>query len=95
MTYTLNATTLVNIRGDYHSFVDASNFVQASGAPTFSTVWPGQSFYAPLYADPGVPKLVPRMSILNGPGTSQNVQMGAQNGWWHQTPNGEGLSAQV
>ncbi|MGH9663780.1 MAG: carboxypeptidase-like regulatory domain-containing protein, partial [Bryobacteraceae bacterium] len=51
VTYTLNPTTVVNIRGDYHSFVDASNFVQAAGAPTFATIWPNQNFYAPVYAD--------------------------------------------
>jgi hypothetical protein len=95
VTYTLNSTTVLNVRGDYHSFVDASNFVQASGAPTFATIWPNQTFYAPVYADSGVPKLVPRMSILDQTGTNQLVQMGAQNGWWHQTPNGEGIAAQI
>ena len=95
VTYTLSPTTVLNVRGDYHSFVDASNFVQAANAPTFSTIWPDQSFYAPVYADSGVPKLVPRMSILDPSGTNQLLQMGAQNGWWHQTPNGEDLAAQV
>lgn len=95
VTYTLNPTTVVNIRGDYHSFVDASNFVQASGAPTFAAIWPNQNFYAPVYADPGVPKLVPRMSILDPAGANQLVQMGAQNGWWHQTPNQQSIAAQV
>lgn len=95
VTYTVNPSTVVNVRGDYHSFVDSSNFVQAAGAPTFSSLWPGQSFYAPVYADPGVPKLVPRMSILDPSGYNQIVQMGAQNGWWHQTPNGETVAGQV
>ena len=56
VTYTLSPTTVLNVRGDYHSFVDASNFVQAANAPTFSTIWPNQSFYAPVYADSGVPE---------------------------------------
>ena len=95
VTYALNASTVVNLRGDYHSFVDASNFVQAPGAPTFATIWPNLKFYAPVYADAGVPKLVPRMSILDASGSNQIVQMGAQNGWWHQTPNAQGLAVQV
>jgi hypothetical protein len=95
VTYTLNPTTVINIRGDYHSFVDASNFVQASDAPTFASVWPNLNFYTPIYADPGIPKLVPRMSILDASGSNQTVQMGAQNGWWNQTPNGKTFSGQV
>jgi hypothetical protein len=94
-TYTLSPTTVLNIRGDYRNFVDASNFVQASGAPTFASIWPNQNFYAPIYADASVPKLVPRMSILDPSGTNQLVQMGAQNGWWKQTPNGQTIAAQV
>lgn len=95
VTYTLNPKTVLNIRGDYHSFVDSSGFVQASGAPTFETFWPNQNFYAPVYADQGIPKLVPRMSILDPGGTNQWLQMGAQNGWWKQTPNGEAISGSV
>ena len=94
-TYTLNPSTVLNVRGDYHSFIDSSNFVQASGAPTASTIWGNSSWYKPIYADPGIPVLVPRMSILDYNGSNQLVQMGAQNGWWKQTPNGEGLSAQL
>ena len=95
VTYTLSPATILNIRGDYHSFVDASNFVQASGAPTFASIWPNLNFYAPIYADAGIPKLVPRMSILDTSGTNQVVQMGAQNGWWHQTPNAETMAGQI
>ena len=95
VTYTLSPRTVLNVRGDYHSFVDASNFVQQSGAPTFASIWPNDNFYAPIYADAGIPKLVPRMSILDTSGTNQLVQMGAQNGWWHQTPNEEAIAGQV
>ena len=94
-TYTISPSTILNIRGDYHSFVDASNFKQPDNAPTFATIWPNLNFYSPLYADPAIPKLIPRMSILDTAGTTQLVQMGAQNGWWHQTPNSETLAAQV
>ncbi len=95
VTYTLSPTTILNVRGDYHSFVDASNFVQAPSSPTFSSIWPNQNFYAPMYATAGIPKLIPRMSILDTSGTTQLVQMGAQNGWWHQTPNAQTIAAQV
>ncbi len=95
VTYTLNARTVVNVRGDYHSFVDSSNFVQAADGPTFASLWPDQKFFEAVYADPGIPKLVPRMSILNAAGTTKYMEMGAQNGWWKQTPNGETLAGQI
>jgi hypothetical protein len=95
ITYTLTPTTVLNVRGDYHGFVDASNFVQASGGPTFASLYPNANFYAPIYADPGIPKLVPRMSILDSSGYNQLVQMGAQNGWWKQTPNQESVAGQL
>lgn len=95
ITYTLNPTTVLNVRGDYHGFVDSSNFVQASGAPTFASIYGTNNFFAPIYADAGIPKLVPRMSILDSSGYNQLVQMGAQNGWWKQTPNQESVAGQL
>jgi hypothetical protein len=86
LTYAISPSTVLTARGDYHEFVDASNFVQQAGAPTFSSLWPNQTFYDAIYADSGIPKLVPRMSVVNNQG-GQDVQMGAQNGWWHQTPD--------
>ena len=94
-TYTLNPSTVLNFRADYHSFIDSSNFVQASGAPTAASLWANDPWYKAVYADKGIPQLVPRMDILGTSGYCCNLTMGAMNGWWKQTPNGEGFSAQA
>jgi Carboxypeptidase regulatory-like domain/TonB dependent receptor len=95
VTYTINPTTVVTVRGDYHSFVDASNFVIPSGSPTFSTFWPNQSFYAPIYASAGIPKLVPRVTIFDPTGLNQDLVLGASGGYWQQRPNQDQIAAQI
>src|SRR6202012_981098 len=95
VTYTISPTTVVSVRGDYHSFIDASNFVIPSGSPTFSTFWPNQSFYGPIYASGALPKLVPRMTILDPSGLNQNVVMGASGGYWQQKPNQDAIAGQI
>ncbi len=95
ITYTVSPTTVLTVRGDYHNFVDASNFVIASNSPTFSTFWPNQNFYAPLYSSSAIPKLVPRMTILDPSGLTQSLVMGASGGYWQQKPNQDAISAQV
>jgi hypothetical protein len=95
ITYTISPTTVLNVRGDYHSFVDASNFVIPSGSPTFSTFWPNQSFYAPIYSSGALPKLVPRMTILDPTGLNADLVMGASGGYWQQRPNQDAIAAQI
>ncbi len=95
VTYLLSATTVLNVRADYHSFVDASNFTVTPGAPTFSSIWPNLNFYAPLYSDSAIPKLAPRMSILDTTGANLNLVMGPSGGYWDQMPNQDAIAAQI
>ena len=95
VTYAMNSTTVLNIRGDYHGFVDASNFTVPSNETTFASVWPGQTFYQQLYTNSQVPKLIPRMSILDTTGANLNLVMGPSGGYWQQLPNSDSIAGQV
>jgi hypothetical protein len=94
-TYTINPTTVFNVRADYHGFVDASNFQIPSGSPTFATIWPNLNFYQQLYSDSAIPKLIPRMSILDTTGSNLNLVMGPSGGYWQQLPNQDAIAGQI
>jgi hypothetical protein len=93
VTYTLNAQTILTASVDYHNFADASNFAAQNQAFTFSGLYPNSNFYAPLYADSSFPKLEVRM-ILSGDG-GRWLGLGPTGGYWHQTPNGNGLNLKL
>jgi hypothetical protein len=86
-TYTVSPTTVLNFHGGYHNFKDVSHF-----ATEFDPQWSWQgvfganNFYAPVFADPSIPQLIPRMSILNNINDS-NTHMGPGGGYWHETPH--------
>ena len=93
-TYTLNPRTVLNFHGGYHRFTDMSHFA-TDFAPEWSWegVFPNTDFYAPVFADPSIPKLIPRMSIWHNIDDSSAVQMGPGGGYWHELPT-PGNSAQ-
>ncbi len=95
VTYLLTPTTVINVRADYHGFVDASNFTVTPGSPTFASIWPNQTFYSQLYASATLPKLAPRMSILDTTGAGLNLVMGPSGGYWDQMPNQDAIAAQI
>ncbi len=86
-TYTLSPTTVLNFHGGYHNFTDVSHFA-TEFAPEWSWagVFPDSNFYAPLFADPSIPKLIPRMSVCNQENTPC-THMGPGGGYWHETPH--------
>ena len=92
-TYTLNATTILNVSGDFHSFVDASRYGAQNSAWTFSSLYPNSSFYKPAYADTSIPVLAARMSISGDGG--RWVNMGPGGGTWDQRPSGNGFNAKI
>ncbi|MEX2302569.1 MAG: carboxypeptidase-like regulatory domain-containing protein, partial [Bryobacterales bacterium] len=89
-TYVLSPETILNIHGGYHSFRDESNFAtDFSDEWSFEGVFPGLNFYDPVFADPSVPKLIPRMTINGG------THMGPGGGYWHETPHAWEVSAKL
>jgi Carboxypeptidase regulatory-like domain len=89
-TYIVSPSTVLNIHGGFHSFRDQSHF-----ATDFDPVWgwdgvfPGADFYKPVFEDPSVPNLIPRMTV-NG-----STHMGPGGGYWHETPHAWEISAKL
>jgi hypothetical protein len=100
-TYMFTPKTVLDVRGDYHSLVDAAHFATnyASGGG-WAKIWGGNlgtaptTFYDTLFSDPSVPILIPRMSMLSY-GNSDILDIGPGGGLWHQTPSGEAFSVQL
>ena len=86
----MSPSTVLNIHGGFHTFRDTSHF-----ATDFDPEWrwdgvfPGADFYKPVFADPSVPNLIPRMTV-NG-----STHMGPGGGYWHETPHAWEISAKL
>jgi hypothetical protein len=86
-TYALSPSTVLNVHGGYHNFRDTSHF--ATDFPeqwSWKGVFPDSNFYAPLFKDPSIPQLIPRMSVCNQENTPC-THMGPGGGYWHETPH--------
>ena len=93
-TYVLSANTVLNVRGEYHSFIDA-----AKPGATFTTdgwgkIFPNSTFYKSVFQDPAVPVLLPRMSISGSDG-SRNFNMGPGGGYWDQRPTADSFDVKM
>jgi hypothetical protein len=73
----ISANTVLNISGTYHSFVDASKFASSyADNGGWSKIWPNSDFFKPVFEDPRIPVLLPRMSIMGVSNTEYWVNMG-------------------
>jgi hypothetical protein len=96
MVYVVSPSTVVNIGGSYHSFIDASKFAtDFSGDGGWAKVWPNSNFHKLLFEDPGVPVLIPRMTVMGSGQGERWVDMGPGGGIWDQRPNGDNFSAKM
>ena len=94
-TYALSPRTVLNIHGGYHNFKDTSRFAtKFDPAWSWEGVFPDSKFYSPLFADPSIPKLIPRMSICNQY-NAPCTHMGPGGGYWHETPHAWEASAKI
>jgi len=95
VTYTLSPRTVINVRGDYHSFIDASKFAtNFSSGGGWAKIWPNSDFYKATFQDPAVPVLIPRMTIT-GTGDTRYFNMGPSGGYWDQRPTGNSFDAKI
>src|SRR5439155_6445110 len=92
-TYALSPTTILSFSGDYHKFVDASQFGPQPQEWLFASVWPNSNFYKASYPDSTIPVLAARMSISGDGG--RWVNMGPGGGTWNQRPSGNGFDAKI
>ena len=95
VTWTATANTVLNVRGEYHSFVDASKYDKASPTPA-NGPRSGRirSFTRQTFAAGNIPILLPRMSI-SGTDNSRLLNMGPGGGYWDQRPNGDMFSFKI
>jgi hypothetical protein len=91
--YMISANTVLNISGTYHSFVDASKFASSyADNGGWSKIWPNSDFFKPVFEDPRIPVLLPRMSIMGVSNTEYWVNMGPRGGYWDQRPDADSVS---
>ncbi len=95
VTWTKSARTVLNFRGEYHNFVDASKYDKSfSDTSTWAQIWPNSQFYKQTFAAGNIPILLPRMSI-SGTDNSRLLNMGPGGGYWDQRPNGDMFSFKI
>ena len=86
-TYTVTPSTILNFHGGYHNFRDTSHFAtEFPNEWSWEGVFPKSDFYKVVFKDPGIPKLIPRMSVCN-PNAWPCTHMGPGGGYWHETPH--------
>ena len=86
--YSLNATTVINVKGDWRNFQDSLSAPDV-GAAGYASIWPNSTWYTPYQtASNNIPTMFPHLNIgansLGGPGF-----------FWLQRPHGESLSASI
>jgi hypothetical protein len=95
VTWTATANTVLNFRGEYHSFVDASKYDKYySDTSKWAEIWPNNTFYKQTFEAGNIPILLPRMSI-SGTDGSRWLDFGPGGGYWDQRPNGDMFSFKI
>ena len=96
MVYVVSPSTVLNVHGTYFSFIDASKIAtDFSDGGGWAKVWPNSNFYAPLFEDPGIPVLIPRMTVMGTGNSERWVDMGPGGGLWDQRPDGDAFSFKI
>ena len=86
VTWTATPNTVINFRGEYHSFVDASKYDKAfTDTSKWAEIWPNSQFYKQTFAAGNIPILLPRIS-MNGTDNSRLLSMGPGGGDSDQRP---------
>ncbi len=86
--YTLNASTVLNIRGAYNSIVDSFG-VPSATIKDLERFWPGNSWYKPYLAE--LPDLYyPGINVTQGSTTNLG-----RSGYWFQEPNSYNIEAKM
>ena len=95
VTWTATANTVLNFRGEYHNFVDASKYDKSfPDTSKWAEIWPNSQFYKQTFSAGNIPILLPRISI-NGTDNARLLNMGPGGGYWDQRPNGDMFSFKI
>ena len=86
--YTLNSSTVLNIRGAYNSIVDSFGVPKAT-LKDLDRIWPGNAWYKPYLAD--LPDIYyPGINVTQGSTTNLG-----KSGYWFQEPNSYNIEAKM
>jgi hypothetical protein len=86
--YSINATTVLDVNGDWHNFQD-SLAAPDIGLTGFQKIWPNNAWYAPYQtASNNIPTYLPQL-IIGGD------TLGGPSLFWLQRPHGESTSATI
>ena len=95
VTWTATPNTVLNFRGEYHNFVDASHYDKYfPDTSKWAEFWPNNQFYKQTYASGQIPILLPRVSV-SGTDNARLLNMGPGGGYWDQRPNGDMFSFKI
>ncbi|HZT33367.1 MAG TPA: TonB-dependent receptor [Bryobacteraceae bacterium] len=88
--WTINPTTVFNIRGAYNSIDDSFGYAKGELKPAdLAKLWPGNSWYQPYLAN--LPQIYfPGINVQQGSGTALGT-----NTYWYQTPNSYNLESKI
>lgn len=96
MVYLVSPSTVLNINATYHSFIDASRYASSfADGGGWGKIWPNSDFYKPIFEDPAIPVLLPRMSIMGVNQGEYWVAMGPRGGTWDQRPDADSVSVKM
>jgi len=89
-TWMIDARTVLDLHGDFHTMVDNYKVDSTFGWDSF---WPNNDWYKTYTnANTGVPVYLPRLVMIN----SQNYSAYGGNGsYWNQKPKGEAINAKI
>ncbi len=90
--YVVSPSTVLNFNGTYHNFIDDAVPGSTADISAWEALWPGESWFQPMFNDPTFPVLIPRMTVRQ---QGNNIHMGPGGGFWQQHPNGDGFSAKL
>ena len=93
--YVISAATVLNINGTYHSFIDDARPGSTASIDVWENTWPGSDWFRPIYEDPLIPVLIPRMSVMGSGRGELWSHMGPGGGYWQQHPNGDAITAKI
>jgi hypothetical protein len=84
--WTPTASTVVDVSGNYRSFVDQYVSPAASGPDPYEKFWPHNNWYAPFAMPKDVyPNYMPAILLNNG--STNLLSLGSPGNHWQQLPN--------
>jgi len=92
--WTVNASTVIDMGGDYRYFIDEFTSPVSNATP-YAKFWPGNNWYGPFaFANNSYPNYMPAIQLVNGSNAAGSpngslLSLGSGGNHWQQLPNAE------